>query len=416
MSDLFLSYSRKDAATAERIVALLEERLIDVWWDANNIPSDRYRDAIREAIDNSLVVLVLWSKGAKESRWVNDEADRGHSSHKLIQASLDGEQPPFGFGVATEHIANLSNWDGSPDDREFQSIISAIKRYLPDRGEIKDLKASVEALKRDLKDQTAALATKTAKIEALTKRQASSVRRPFFWGFVLISLLACAVAATAFLQSSRALEDGRALVASYRDLDLRLSETALPTAEDVALVVVQNHADQLIGPPGPSGEPGAIGPEGPVGPMGPAGPAGPKGDPGAANIGVTEGRAPRSVEEITALAGLWVFEFNLTPLSADEPDMFQHFFMVHDASFSSHAPGLIIAGDTWTGNSLPTWRTVYGHTKADRSIVTENILRLIYLGSDLDQASLEESQRIFEASDKTLDKDDQPWAFVDKTK
>jgi TIR domain len=98
MSDVVISYAREDQDFAVRLASALNEYGISVWLDLDLMPGDAYRAKIPAAIIAAKKVLVLWSKQSTESSWVLDEALKARRLGKLIPLSIDGSDPPLGFG------------------------------------------------------------------------------------------------------------------------------------------------------------------------------------------------------------------------------------------------------------------------------------------------------------------------------
>ena len=72
--DAFISHSSRNKVEADRLEKLLEAEGLDVWLDDSEI---RYgvllRKELRSSIQESGAVVLLWSKPAAASRWVNSE-------------------------------------------------------------------------------------------------------------------------------------------------------------------------------------------------------------------------------------------------------------------------------------------------------------------------------------------------------
>ena len=94
---IFVSYARPDEKAARAVIKLLEDAGFKVWWDGLIPGGERFGSRINEALEAAKAVLVLWSKSATESHWVQDEASLGRDRHCLVPLSLDGTQPPLGF-------------------------------------------------------------------------------------------------------------------------------------------------------------------------------------------------------------------------------------------------------------------------------------------------------------------------------
>ena len=64
MSDIFLSYARKDLKRARQLAEILEAEGWSVWWD-RAIPTGRtFEEVIEAAIDRSKCMIVLWSESS----------------------------------------------------------------------------------------------------------------------------------------------------------------------------------------------------------------------------------------------------------------------------------------------------------------------------------------------------------------
>jgi hypothetical protein len=109
MASIFLSYSREDAAKADRIAQALEADGHSVWWDRRIGAGSRFSKEIDAALQDSDLVVVLWSKASAESAWVHDEAAAGRDSGRLIPVLIERITPPLGF-------------------RQYQSIELAMRR------------------------------------------------------------------------------------------------------------------------------------------------------------------------------------------------------------------------------------------------------------------------------------------------
>lgn len=86
--DVFLSYSRKDTDTMQRIYQTLQEEGLRIWIDANLMDVDpskpEWKDAIEKGIEASRSVVVILSPDAKQSDWVKRELDYAYAQHKPI--------------------------------------------------------------------------------------------------------------------------------------------------------------------------------------------------------------------------------------------------------------------------------------------------------------------------------------------
>jgi hypothetical protein len=74
MTDIFLSYAREDLERARSLAAALEAEGWSVFWDRRIPPGREWDDFIKEKINESCVVVVLWSPHSVTSKWVRISA------------------------------------------------------------------------------------------------------------------------------------------------------------------------------------------------------------------------------------------------------------------------------------------------------------------------------------------------------
>ena len=92
---IFISHSSADAATANRIVAYLEQRGAACWISSRDIPPAAiYADAIAQALQASSACVVLLSHAANESKAVKRELElASHYDKPFIPIRLDDAEP-----------------------------------------------------------------------------------------------------------------------------------------------------------------------------------------------------------------------------------------------------------------------------------------------------------------------------------
>lgn len=134
MEDIFISYSRKDRPQAEELAKVFEQQQWSVWWDRELYPGDEVGNVITSQLASAKAVVVLWSENSVNSDWVKDEAQEGRDRKVLVPVLIQKVSIPIGFRQI--QAANLSAWDGSPEDIElrllFQKISTLIeKRVVP---------------------------------------------------------------------------------------------------------------------------------------------------------------------------------------------------------------------------------------------------------------------------------------------
>lgn len=124
LSTVFLSYARKDQARALAIIALLEAAGFATWWDGLLEGGERFSHTTEAALDRARAVVVLWSRQSLDSHWVRDEATRGRDRGVLVPVSLDGVEPPLGFGQF--QVIDLSQARMSADDPAVRRMVRAV--------------------------------------------------------------------------------------------------------------------------------------------------------------------------------------------------------------------------------------------------------------------------------------------------
>ncbi len=132
MADVFISYSKKDRALAERIDAALQDAGYSTWWDDNLIPAEQWSQKIVEEISSATVVLAIWTFSSIASSFVQDEAEIGRKANKLVPVRFDDVEPPL--GQRTIQCADLSSWDGKQSALEWQRVLKAVRRVLQGGG------------------------------------------------------------------------------------------------------------------------------------------------------------------------------------------------------------------------------------------------------------------------------------------
>ena len=121
---VFLSYARDDQAAALPIIQSLQDYGIEVWWDGLIDGGAKYGLVTEEALESASAVVVLWSKTSTLSHWVRDEATYGRDRGRLIPISVDGTEPPLGFGQF--QCINLSQKSPKAGDPQFDRLVHSI--------------------------------------------------------------------------------------------------------------------------------------------------------------------------------------------------------------------------------------------------------------------------------------------------
>lgn len=128
MADIFLSYAREDAEVAETLAEALRHRDFDVFSDRTVPPGKTWRSFIGAALDAARCVVVGWSAASLASKWVIEEAEEGDRRDVLVPVLFESVTPPMGF--RSIQAADLSGWNGDPDDRHFGLLEAAVRQLL----------------------------------------------------------------------------------------------------------------------------------------------------------------------------------------------------------------------------------------------------------------------------------------------
>lgn len=101
MANVFLSYQKRDAPLALRVVQLLNRAGLTVWWDNDLTPRESWDRIIDREIHQADKVLVLWTPHSVQSEWVRIEANYALNCtpSKLVQARFDAAQVPIAFSM-----------------------------------------------------------------------------------------------------------------------------------------------------------------------------------------------------------------------------------------------------------------------------------------------------------------------------
>jgi len=123
--DIFLSYSREDAARAKLFADAFAAEGFEVWWDAHLRSGEEYDRATEAALRNARSVVVLWSKYSVDSSWVRAEATQAYRSRKLMPAMIEDCDRPVMFELT--QTAELSNWKGDRKNPVWQGFITDLR-------------------------------------------------------------------------------------------------------------------------------------------------------------------------------------------------------------------------------------------------------------------------------------------------
>ena len=124
MADVFISYAREDMIRVKPLVEALEGEGFSVWWDSELSPGDKFDDLIDDEIQAAACVVVLWTEGSVNSRWVKNEALEGMDRGILVPVLMDNVRLPVAFKQS--QIADFGHWPESVQTDQYESFIQSV--------------------------------------------------------------------------------------------------------------------------------------------------------------------------------------------------------------------------------------------------------------------------------------------------
>lgn len=128
--DVFISYSRKDSNDAIKIVSLLQNRGIKVWYDQDGILSGEvFKRAITNAIINSSIVLFLSSVHSNKSDWTAKEVGVAIDEKKIIiPVRLDATQYNLDLRLDLVNLDYINYYDLHIRDQEQSRLLRTVDK------------------------------------------------------------------------------------------------------------------------------------------------------------------------------------------------------------------------------------------------------------------------------------------------
>jgi len=107
---VFISYSRKDEAVAHLLAYILRERHIECLIDRELRAGDKFDAHLQQMIRESDLLLILLTKNAANSAWVNQEIGfaTAHGKH-IWPISIEKDIQPYGM-LSTTQSYSLFDW------------------------------------------------------------------------------------------------------------------------------------------------------------------------------------------------------------------------------------------------------------------------------------------------------------------
>ncbi len=131
-SSVFLSHNKLDREVASNVAIFLASENLDVWFDEWEISAgDSIIDEIQSGLHNCSHFVIIWSKNANKSQWVNTELKSAltkaikTNSPRIIPLLLDDTpKPPL-----LEDVHHIKYEGGTEQDRE--NLIESITGNKP---------------------------------------------------------------------------------------------------------------------------------------------------------------------------------------------------------------------------------------------------------------------------------------------
>jgi len=127
MPDVFVSYSSQDRDKVRTICESLLSEGFDVFWD-QQVPAGVNWDAwIRQNLNQSKCVIILWTANSIKSDSVQHEVTIAKQQGKLVPAFLEAINPTdMPLGLYSSQAANLINWSGEKMNSEWRKLVHGI--------------------------------------------------------------------------------------------------------------------------------------------------------------------------------------------------------------------------------------------------------------------------------------------------
>ena len=131
MADVFVSYARTDKAQVAPLIAALQSRGWNVWWDPAITPGQEFDRQIAAELESAAAVLVIWTAQSVESRWVRGEARDGADRGVLVPVRLGNARLPIDFRAF--HTIDLTADEIAVRGPGVQEIVRALDALISRR-------------------------------------------------------------------------------------------------------------------------------------------------------------------------------------------------------------------------------------------------------------------------------------------
>ena len=128
MADIFVSYARNDKGLVAPLVAALEAEGWSVWWDPEITPGEEFDSLISRELETARSVVVVWTAGSVESRWVRGEARDAADRGALVPVRFGSAKLPIDFRAV--HTTDLDHWGEDRSGPAFRGLFKALEAKL----------------------------------------------------------------------------------------------------------------------------------------------------------------------------------------------------------------------------------------------------------------------------------------------
>lgn len=144
--DVFISHSSKDKIVADQLCEYLENNGINCWIAPRNVTAGLpYARAILQGIDDSTLMVLLFSDNSNRSRHVESEVDRAFNKEKVI---IPFRIVDIAMSDVLSYYLGASHYiDGIPNPTSaFEKLKNQIERNLPSRRDKMDIEEILSKL------------------------------------------------------------------------------------------------------------------------------------------------------------------------------------------------------------------------------------------------------------------------------
>ena len=189
MNDIFLSYSRKDTDTMQKVKQTLLDAGFTIWTDEGIEPgTPSWKDAIDTAIYNCKALVCILSPDAKQSKWVKAELDRAETYEKkiylILARGLKRDSVPFGFD--THQYVDIRNPDNFTT--KMNSLVGTIQRRIAKvqkSGETKPALSEIpESTSANTDSESDDSTSKSGDLPPALQHIKSMMPQPFDWCYI----------------------------------------------------------------------------------------------------------------------------------------------------------------------------------------------------------------------------------------